>query len=91
MCRNSHSHRATTARLIARLARCGIIASFAALVSGCNAVVLNPAGDIARQQADLVLISTGLLLLIIVPVMFLTVLFAWRYRVANTEAVYEPE
>ena len=91
MRRNSLSHRATTAHLAAGLARCGIIASLAALVSGCNAVVLNPAGDIARQQADLVLISTGLLLLIIVPVMVLTVLFAWRYRVANTDAVYEPE
>lgn len=53
--------------------------------------MLHPAGDIAKQQADLILISTGLLLLIIVPVMALTVLFAWRYRAANTEATYAPD
>jgi len=72
-------------------ARCGVIAVLAALVSGCDAVVLDPAGDIARQQADLVLVSAGLLLLIIVPVMVMTVLFAWRYRATNTAATYEPD
>jgi cytochrome o ubiquinol oxidase subunit 2 len=62
-----------------------------ALLSGCDAVVLSPAGDIAAQQRDLLLISTGLMLLIIIPVLALTVLFAWRYRAANTEARYEPD
>jgi len=91
MARNSPFQRAATAHLCAWVGRCGIIASLAAPVSGCHAVVLDPAGDIARQQADLVLISTGLLLLIIVPVMILTVLFAWRYRAANTAATYDPD
>nr|WP_277601355.1 ubiquinol oxidase subunit II [Sphingobium algorifonticola] len=61
------------------------------LLGACNAVVLDPAGDVAAQQRDLVLISTGLMLLIIVPVMALTVLFAWRYRAANKAARYEPD
>ena len=60
-------------------------------MSGCNFVVLSPSGDIAMQQRNLVLISTGLMLLIIVPVMALTVFFAWRYRSSNTTARYEPE
>lgn len=63
----------------------------AAALSGCNYVVLSPAGDIAAQQRDLVIISTVLMLLIVVPVMALTVLFAWRYRQSNTSARYEPE
>ena len=61
------------------------------LLSGCNTIVLHPAGDVARQQADLVVISTVLMLLVIVPVMALTVWFAWKYRAANTEATYEPD
>lgn len=61
------------------------------LLSGCNAVVLNPSGDIALQQRDLVVISTVLMLLIIIPVMVLIVLFAWRYRHSNTDARYEPD
>ncbi|WP_199231593.1 ubiquinol oxidase subunit II [Azospirillum sp. TSO35-2] len=62
-----------------------------AALSGCNLVVLNPSGDVASQQGDLVVISTLLMLLIIVPVMALTVLFAWRYRQSNSTARYEPD
>ena len=54
-------------------------------------VVLNPSGDVARQQGDLILWSTGLMLLIIVPVMVLIVLFAWRYRASNKDAEYKPD
>jgi len=61
------------------------------LLAGCNAVVMKPSGDIAVQQRDLILISTGLMLLIIIPVIFLTLLFAWRYRAANKDAAYEPD
>ena len=43
-------------------------------------VVMQPSGDIAAQQRDLIIVSTVLMLLIIVPVIVLTLLFAWRYR-----------
>ena len=61
------------------------------LMAGCDMVVMSPSGDIAAQQRDLVVISTILMLLIIVPVIFLTLLFAWRYRRSNTAATYDPE
>jgi cytochrome o ubiquinol oxidase subunit 2 len=64
---------------------------FIVLLSGCNAVVLHPSGDVAMQQRDLVVISTVLMLLIIIPVMALTVFFAWHYRQSNTSATYEPD
>src|SRR4029077_5624665 len=60
-------------------------------LAGCKAVVLNPSGDVAVQQRDLIVISTGLMLLIIVPVIILTLWFAWRYRQSNTEAEYAPD
>ena len=62
-----------------------------ALLCGCNFVVLDPSGDIAIQQRDLIIVSTVLMLVIIIPVMVLTVLFAWRYRTQNKEATYDPE
>lgn len=68
-----------------------MLAAGTALLSGCNTVVLNPSGDIAQQQAHLVVVSTLLMLLIIVPVIFLIVLFAWRYRQKNKAAKYEPD
>ncbi len=52
---------------------------------------MNPSGDIADQQASLVVVSTLLMLLIIVPVIALTILFAWRYRKGNTAAKYTPD
>ena len=60
-------------------------------LAGCNTVVMNPSGDIAAQQGHLVAVATYLMLLIIVPVIALTVLFAWRYRKNNTAARYEPD
>ena len=62
-----------------------------AALGGCDMVVMNPAGDVARQQADLILWSTGLMLLIIIPVMALTVIFAWRYRASNKDSDYAPD
>ncbi len=74
----------------APLARLGAVAALVAL-AGCNTVVMNPAGDVARQQSSLIVWSTVLMLLIIVPVMALTVLFAWRYREGAKDAKYEPD
>lgn len=63
----------------------------ALLASGCHAVLLDPAGEVARRQAVMIYWSVGLMLLIILPVMALTVLFAWRYRAANREVTYAPD
>jgi cytochrome o ubiquinol oxidase subunit 2 len=62
-----------------------------AALAGCNTVVMNPSGDIAKQQAHLITVSVVLMLLIIVPVMILIVWFAIKYRASNTEAAYEPD
>ena len=61
------------------------------VLAGCDMVVLDPAGDVAARQRDLLVISTGLMLLIIVPVMALTVWFAWKYRHNNKDAQYDPD
>jgi cytochrome o ubiquinol oxidase subunit 2 len=65
----------------------------AAPLAGCDWVVMNPSGDIALQQRDLILISTALMLLIVLPVMALVVYFAVRYRATNeaTEKQYDPD
>lgn len=68
-----------------------LFALMMATLSGCNLVVMSPSGDIAAQQRDLIVISTILMLVIIVPVIFLTLFFAWRYRQSNTAAKYDPE
>lgn len=73
-----------------RVSRLGL-APIALALTGCDMVVMNPSGDIAAQQADLIVTSTWLMLIIIVPVIALTLLFAWRYRQSNTAATYSPD
>ena len=60
-------------------------------LGACNWVVMSPAGDVAVQQRDLILISTVLMLLIIIPVMALTVFFAWKYREKAKAEDYDPD
>ncbi len=74
--------------------RTPLLLALLGLLAGCERlVVLNPAGDIAAQQGRLVVIATLLMLLIIVPVIALTLLFAWRYRQGSpeSEAEYAPD
>ncbi|MGE0798833.1 MAG: ubiquinol oxidase subunit II [Lautropia sp.] len=61
------------------------------LLAGCDLVVLNPAGDIAAQQGRLIVVATYLMLIIIVPVIALTLFFAWRYRAGNDRARHDPD
>jgi cytochrome o ubiquinol oxidase subunit 2 len=70
-----------------------LVPALALLLSGCDAVLLSPSGDIARQQRDLILISVVLMLIIIVPVIFMILAFAWKYRESNkaAHAEYDPD
>jgi cytochrome o ubiquinol oxidase subunit 2 len=69
--------------------RFAILALPLALLGGCDMVVLSPSGFIAAQQRDLLIGITLLMLLIIIPVMGLTVFFAWRYS-AKRGSTYDP-
>lgn len=63
----------------------------ALMLGGCNMVLLHPAGDMARQQSDLMIASVILMSLIIVPVLIAIGVIAWRYRATNKDAEYDPE
>jgi cytochrome o ubiquinol oxidase subunit 2 len=70
--------------------RCLALLPLLALLGGCNLVVLDPSGSVAARQSNLLIEATGLMLLIIVPVIALTLFFAWHYRESNTAATYQP-
>lgn len=60
------------------------------LLGGCNLVLLDPSGDVARQQSDIMIITTVIIALIIVPVLVAIAVVAWRYRASNGQAKYDP-
>ncbi|WP_394652236.1 ubiquinol oxidase subunit II [uncultured Sphingomonas sp.] len=74
-----------------RRLKAAVVLPALAVLAACNTQVLDPAGDIALQQRDIIYISTALMLVIIVPVMALICVFAWRYRKGNKDATYDPD
>lgn len=75
-----------------RLAAVVSLIAFAVVMTGCSdkIVVLDPKGSVGKQQLDLMVISTLLCLVVIVPVLILTFVIVWRYR-QNRKAKYAPE
>lgn len=68
-----------------------IIMLLSSLLSGCNAVLFNPRGVIAAQEKHILLTSVLLMLIVVLPVIFLSVFVFWRYRESNTKATYSPD
>ncbi|MBS0212591.1 MAG: ubiquinol oxidase subunit II [Proteobacteria bacterium] len=60
-----------------------------ALLGGCHLVLLDPAGDVARQQSDIMIVTTLITAAIIVPVLIAIGVIAWRYRASNQRAHYD--
>lgn len=67
-----------------------IIGMLIFLFTRSNVLVLQPAGNVADQQRDLIVIATLLMLIVVLPVFVLTGLIAWRYREGNKKATYSP-
>lgn len=67
-----------------------VIVSMLPLLSGCHAVLLDPQGPIATDEKHILIATTLLMSLVVVPVILLTLFFAWRYRASNTKAAYSP-
>ena len=52
--------------------------------------ILNPKGVIAYKERDLIITALSLMLIVVIPVFFLTLIFAIRYREGNKSAKYTP-
>ncbi len=61
------------------------------LLSGCNMTLLDPKGQVGLDERNLIITATLLMLLVVVPVILMTFIFAWKYRASNTQATYTPK
>jgi cytochrome o ubiquinol oxidase subunit 2 len=64
------------------------------LCSACTlarAPVLDTKGPIALAERNLLFAAFGVMLIVVVPVLVMAFLFAWRYRASNTKARYAPD
>ncbi|WP_088833088.1 ubiquinol oxidase subunit II [Paenibacillus tyrfis] len=83
-----------TPKALRWFASISMLAMLLLTTTGCaeNMIVLDPKGPIAEQQRDLMLISTVLTCIIIVPVLVLTAIIVWRYRdKKGRKAKYTPD
>ena len=78
---------AAKAKLVSRV---GLLALTSVFLSGCEWAVMDPKGPVGEGEKNLILLAVGLMLLVVVPVIVMTLVFAWRYRASNTKAVYAP-
>lgn len=62
----------------------------AALLGGCDMSILDPKGQVAADEKNLIITATLLMLVVVIPVIFMTLYFAWKYRESNTAATYMP-
>jgi cytochrome o ubiquinol oxidase subunit 2 len=67
------------------------MASAAALMASCHEGVLDPQGPVGKAERVILYDSTAIMLAVIVPVIVLTLAFAWWFRARNSRARYRPE
>jgi cytochrome o ubiquinol oxidase subunit 2 len=58
----------------------------AAALGGCSQGILDPQGPIASAERLLLINSTAIMLVVVIPVIVATLAFAWWYRSSNTRA-----
>jgi cytochrome o ubiquinol oxidase subunit 2 len=77
-----------------RLGRASALVALATggLADGCRATgVLDPQGPIAAAERLILLNATAIMLVVAVPVIVLTLAFAWWYRASNKRALHWPD
>jgi len=60
------------------------------LLSSCKMAVLDPKGIIASSQKHLFIDAILLMLIVVIPVIILSFIFAWKYSAKNKDANYTP-
>ena len=53
--------------------------------------MLDPVGQVGIEERNLIITATLLMLLVVVPVILMTLIFAWKYRASNKNATYAPK
>lgn len=66
-------------------------ASIVLFLAGCSGGVLDPKGQVGIEEKNLIILCTVLMLIVVVPVIVLTLYFAWKYRASRDFEVYTPK
>src|SRR3984957_11005929 len=67
------------------------VTSAAMLVASCDEGVLDPHGPVGKAERIILYDSTAIMLAVVIPVIVLTLVFAWWFRAKNSRARYRPD
>src|ERR1700686_2316613 len=67
------------------------VTSTAMLMASCNEGVLDPHGPVGKAERIILYDSTAIMLAVVIPVIVLTLVFAWWFRAKNRRARYRPD
>ena len=63
----------------------------AMLMASCHEGVLDPHGPVGKAERVILYDSTAIMLAVVIPVIVLTLVFAWWFRAKNKHARYRPD
>jgi cytochrome o ubiquinol oxidase subunit II len=67
------------------------ITSAATLMASCSEGVLDPRGPVGKAERIILYDATAIMLAVVIPVIVLTLVFAWWFRAKNGRARYRPD
>ena len=67
------------------------ITGAAVLLASCNEGVLDPHGPVGKAERVILYDATAIMLAVVIPVIVLTLAFAWWFRARNSQARYRPD
>src|ERR1700692_2157514 len=65
--------------------------SAAMLMASCSEGVLDPHGPVGKAERVILYDATAIMLAVVIPVIVLTLVFAWWFRARNSQARYRPD
>ncbi|WP_201276911.1 ubiquinol oxidase subunit II [Microbulbifer sp. ALW1] len=77
--------------MLTRSLRNAALSAAVLALAGCDGGVLDPKGQVGVDEKNLIIISTLLMLLVVIPVIVMTLYFAWKYREGREHEIYAPK
>jgi cytochrome o ubiquinol oxidase subunit 2 len=88
---NKAPHHRGAWRKLWRLASLGALLATTPLLGGCQIALMDPKGPIGAEEKSVIILAIGLMLIVVLPVIAMSIAFAWRYRESNRGAAFTPD
>jgi cytochrome o ubiquinol oxidase subunit 2 len=79
------------ARIVRQGTRVVGVSCASAMLASCRQGVLDPHGPVGQAERVILYDATAIMLAVVVPVIVLTLVFAWWFRAGNRRAIYRPD